>query len=253
MRGRRVPARRSRRSCSPGCSGASSSTPTSGCSTRAVRAAAGTRSTGSATGLALPSIALLEVWRGTGFWALFLLAALLAVSRELYDAAAIDGASPWSRFRFVTLPGSRPTLLVAVVLTTLVSMQVFDSVFVLTNGGPAGATDTAVLYIYRSVFESGDPGYGAVLSLILMALIVLLTVVIVRVTGAGGRHERGRPLGWASRRSARSRWLPFAYVVSASFKATSRCSSSRRSGSRPSRRSATTGGCSPTCRSCAGR
>jgi ABC-type sugar transport system permease subunit len=66
------------------------------------------------------------------------------------------------------------------VLTTLVSMQVFDSVFVLTNGGPAGATDTAVLYIYRSVFESGDPGYGAVLSLILMALIVLLTAVIVR-------------------------------------------------------------------------
>ena len=134
-------------------------------------------------GLALPSIALLEVWRGTGFWALFLLAALLAVSRELYDAAAIDGASPWSRFRFVTLPGIAPTLLVAVVLTTLVSMQVFDSVFVLTNGGPAGATDTAVLYIYRSVFESGNPGYGAVLSLILMAIIVALTVVIVRVAG----------------------------------------------------------------------
>jgi len=131
--------------------------------------------------LALPSIALLEVWRGTGFWALFLLAALLAVSRELYDAAAIDGASPWNRFRFVTLPGIAPTLLVAIVLTTLVSMQVFDSVYVLTNGGPAGATDTAVLYIYRSVFESGEPGYGAVLSLVLMALIVLLTVVIVRV------------------------------------------------------------------------
>ncbi len=133
--------------------------------------------------LALPSNALLEVWRGTGFWALFLLAALLAVSRELYDAAAIDGASLWNRFRFVTLPGIAPTLLVAVVLTTLVSMQVFDSVFVLTNGGPAGATDTAVLYIYRSVFESGEPGYGAVLSLVLMALIVLLTVVIVRVAG----------------------------------------------------------------------
>jgi multiple sugar transport system permease protein len=131
--------------------------------------------------LALPSIALLEVWRGTGFWALFLLAALLAVSRELYDAAAIDGASGWNRFRFVTLPGIWPTLLVAVVLTTLVSMQVFDSVFVLTNGGPAGATDTAVLYIYRSVFESGNPGYGAVLSLVLMAFIVALTAVIVRV------------------------------------------------------------------------
>lgn len=133
--------------------------------------------------LALPSIALLEVWRGIGFWALFLLAALIAVSRELYDAAAIDGASAWNRFRFVTVPGISPTLVVAVVLTTLVSMQVFDSVFVLTNGGPAGATDTAVLYIYRSVFESGNPGYGAVLSLVLMALIVALTAVIVRAPG----------------------------------------------------------------------
>jgi multiple sugar transport system permease protein len=131
--------------------------------------------------LALPSVALLEVWRGTGFWALFLLAALLAVSRELYDAAAIDGASAWNRFRFVTVPGIAPTLLVAVVLTTVVSMQVFDSVFVLTNGGPAGATDTAVLYIYRSVFESGNPGYGAVLSLVLMACIVALTAVVARV------------------------------------------------------------------------
>lgn len=135
--------------------------------------------------LALPSIALLEVWRGTGFWALFLLAALLAVSRELYAAAAIDGASRWNAFRFVTVPGIGPTLLVAVVLTTLVSMQVFDSVFVLTNGGPAGATDTAVLYIYRSVFESGNPGYGAVLSLVLMAFIVALTLVIVRVARRG--------------------------------------------------------------------
>jgi ABC-type sugar transport system permease subunit len=133
--------------------------------------------------LALPTIALLEVWRGTGFWALFLLAALLAVPHELYGAAALDGASAWNRFRFVTVPGIGPTLLVAIVLTTLVSMQVFDSVFVLTNGGPAGATDTAVLYIYRSVFESGDPGYGAVLSLVLMAFIVALTLVIVRLLG----------------------------------------------------------------------
>jgi multiple sugar transport system permease protein len=129
--------------------------------------------------LALPSIALLDVWRGLGFWALFLLAALLAVPLELYQAAKLDGASPVRRFVHVTLPGVRHPLIVAVVLTTLVSMQVFDSVFVLTNGGPAGATDTAVLYIYNSVFESGNPGYGAVLSLILMAIIVLLTVVIL--------------------------------------------------------------------------
>ena len=140
------------------------------------------------TRLALPTIALLDVWRGTGFWALFLLAALLAVPRDLYQAAELDGAGPWHRFLHVTLPGIRPTLTVAVVLTTLVSMQVFDSVFVLTNGGPAGATDTAVLYIYRSVFESGQPGYGAVLSLVLVALTIALTLVL----GRAGRRRRTR-------------------------------------------------------------
>jgi multiple sugar transport system permease protein len=139
--------------------------------------------------LALPSIALLDVWRGLGFWALFLLAGLLAVPIELYQAAKLDGASPLRRFIHVTLPGIRQPLIVAIVLTTLVSMQVFDSVFVLTNGGPAGATDTAVLYIYNSVFESGNPGYGAVLSLILMAIIVLLTAVILFLARPRGRRR----------------------------------------------------------------
>jgi ABC-type sugar transport system permease subunit len=128
--------------------------------------------------LALPTLALLDVWRGIGFWSLFLLAGLLAVSRDLYQAAELDGASAVQRFRHVTLANMRPTIGVALILTTLFSMQVFDGVFVLTRGGPAGATETAVLYIYDSVFQAGQPGYGAVLSLVLMAIIVVLTLVI---------------------------------------------------------------------------
>ena len=131
--------------------------------------------------LALPTIAGLDVWRGTGFWAVLLLAGLLGVPRELYQAAELDGASPARRFWHVTLPGLRPVLTVSALLLTVLSMQVFDSVYVLTNGGPDGATQTAVFYIYTSVFETGNPGYGAVLTLILVAAIVALTLGAARL------------------------------------------------------------------------
>ncbi len=131
--------------------------------------------------LALPTIAGLDIWRGFGFWGILLLAALLGVPPELYQAASLDGASPLRRFWHVTLPGIRPVLAVAALLVTVTSMQVFDSVYVLTGGGPGGATRTAVFYVYTSIFETGNPGYGAVLSLVLLAVVVLLTLVMARV------------------------------------------------------------------------
>jgi multiple sugar transport system permease protein len=131
--------------------------------------------------LALPTIAGLDIWRGFGFWGILLLAGLLGVPPELYQAASLDGASPLRRFWHVTLPSIRPIVAVAALLVTVTSMQVFDSVYVLTNGGPGGATRTAVFYIYTSIFESGNPGYGAVLSLVLLVVVVLLTGVMARV------------------------------------------------------------------------
>jgi multiple sugar transport system permease protein len=136
--------------------------------------------------LALPTIAGLDIWRGFGFWGILLLAGLLAVPPELYQAASLDGASPLRRFWHVTLPSIRPVLGVAALLVTVTSMQVFDSVYVLTNGGPGGATRTAVFYIYTSIFETGNPGYGAVLSLILLAVVVTLTVVTARLVRRAG-------------------------------------------------------------------
>jgi multiple sugar transport system permease protein len=135
--------------------------------------------------LAVLMIASLEIWRAVGFWALFLLAALIAVPADLYAAARVDGASTLRRFWHVTLPTIRPQLAVAVLLSTLSALQIFDSVFILTGGGPAGATETAVTYIYRSIFESANPGYGAVLSLILVAVIIAVTGVLARLLSSG--------------------------------------------------------------------
>ena len=114
---------------------------------------------------------------------------LLGAPPELYQAASLDGASPLRRFWHVTLPSIRPIVAVAALLVTVTSMQVFDSVYVLTNGGPAAATRTAVFYIYTSIFETGNPGYGAVLSLVLLVVVVLLTGVMARVARRLG--------GWA--------------------------------------------------------
>ena len=133
--------------------------------------------------LAMPMIVAVEAWRSIGFWALFLLAALLAVPRELYQAAEIDGAGAVRRFVHVTLPGIRPQLFVAILLSTLSIMQTFDSVFILTDGGPNGSTETAVTYIYKSLFERGQVGYAAVLSLVLVMIIILMTLLAGRVVG----------------------------------------------------------------------
>lgn len=126
--------------------------------------------------LALPTIAMIEVWRGVGFWALLFLAGIVALPRELYFAAELDGAGPVRRFFQLTLPLLKPTFYFAVIFATIVNLQLFDSVFVLTDGGPVNSTATVAWYIYRSLFAFGETGFGATLSLLLVAVVLLLTV-----------------------------------------------------------------------------
>jgi len=142
--------------------------------------------------LALPTLAGLDVWRSVGTWALLLFAALSMIPGQLYQAAEMDGAGPFRRFWHVSLPGVRGVLAVVGVLAIVISMQVFDSVFILTKGSPQGSTETVVYYIYTSVFEAANPGYGAVLSIILIGTIVLLTATIAKLaTVAMRRSARG--------------------------------------------------------------
>jgi ABC-type sugar transport system permease subunit len=132
--------------------------------------------------LALKSITMLEVWRGVGFWTLLFLAALIALPRELYQAATIDGANAWQRFRHLTLPLMRPTIFFAVVMATIWNLQLFDSVSILTNGGPQNATATVVWYIQQTTFAYTDKvGFGAALSFTLLMLILALALVEIRL------------------------------------------------------------------------
>lgn len=132
--------------------------------------------------LALKSITMLEVWRGVGFWTLLFLAALIGLPKELYQAATIEGANAWQRFRYLTLPLMRPTIFFAVIMATIWNLQLFDSVSILTNGGPQNATVTVVWYIQQTTFAYTDKvGFGAALSFTLLLLIFALALIEIRL------------------------------------------------------------------------
>jgi ABC-type sugar transport system permease subunit len=133
------------------------------------------------TDLALPSVAAMEVWRSIGFWALYFLAALIGMPRELYQAAHLDGANAVQRFRFVTLPLMRRVFLFAIVLATIFNLQIFDSVYVMTDGGPANTTATFVWYIYHALFFFYRTGFGATMAFLLLLIILALSLVQMRL------------------------------------------------------------------------
>jgi alpha-1,4-digalacturonate transport system permease protein len=116
-----------------------------------------------------------SIWAQMGFFTLILLAGLQAIPKEMYEAASMDGANKWRSFWNVTLPLLMPTMTVVLVLALIRAVQVFDQVFVLTNGGPGTATLYIVQYIYRTAFEFRNYGMAAAASLILAIVLLVLT------------------------------------------------------------------------------
>jgi multiple sugar transport system permease protein len=137
------------------------------------------------TSTAIPTIALVNVWRHLGYTALLIFAGLQAIPRSVYEAAAIDGASEWRIFRGVTLPLLRPVLAMVLVLTVIGSFQIFDTVAVTTRGGPVDATRVIYFYIYEKAFQQFDFGYAAALSVVLFAILAGLAVAQLRLLRAG--------------------------------------------------------------------
>jgi ABC-type sugar transport system permease subunit len=131
--------------------------------------------------LALPALVVVSIWQRFGWFTVLLLAGLQDIPGEIKEAGAIDGASPWRSFLHITLPLLRPTLALVTVLGAISAFQVFDLVFVMTDGGPAYATHTLSYYIYVQAFRSFKMGYAAAMSYALFAVIFLLTLIQLRV------------------------------------------------------------------------
>ena len=129
-------------------------------------------------GSALWAVVAMEVWRQSGLFLLILLAGLQNIPQTYYEAATVDGASAWQRFRYVTLPMLSPSLFFLAVTGSIAAFQTFDAVIVLTpDGGPRNSTRTMVLDIYQNAFENFRMGRAAAASLFLLVLILAVTVV----------------------------------------------------------------------------
>lgn len=125
---------------------------------------------------AMPAIVLLSAWQGFPFQMVIYLAGLQSISRDLYEAAQIEGASRWQEFRHVTLPSLRNTHILVVITTTIFAFKLFTQVQLLTQGGPANVTDTLVRVIYMQGFRQGKVGIGAAAAVIFFILVLVISL-----------------------------------------------------------------------------
>lgn len=122
------------------------------------------------------AIVFMRVWRTSGYYAIIYLAGLQAVSRELKEAARLDGATEWQVMRFVILPALKPITLFCVVLATISGLEMFDEPMILTQGGPGDATLTAVMFVYQQGFQFLQLGYAAAASYVLTLIVVVIAL-----------------------------------------------------------------------------
>ncbi|CAL9379614.1 Lactose transport system permease protein LacF [Streptomyces sp. enrichment culture] len=126
---------------------------------------------------AMLSVIVVQVFKNVGLNMVLFLAALQGVPRELYEAATMDGAGRWTRFVRITVPMISPTILLTSIITVVGSLQVFAQIDVLTSGGPGTSTTVLVYYLYQQAFQFHHFGYGATLSVLLFAIVFVLTFV----------------------------------------------------------------------------
>ena len=133
------------------------------------------------TELAFGSDMAVDIWRGVGYIMTILIAGILSISQEYYDAASIDGAGPWQKFRFITLPLLIPTLTTTTVLNVIYGLKVFDMVYALTNGGP-GKDTTEVLYtaVFKK-FGTGQYAVGTALSSVMFIIMIIIGFFMIKI------------------------------------------------------------------------
>jgi multiple sugar transport system permease protein len=146
---------------------------------------------------AMPAIIILAVWKNFGFNMVVFLAGLQSIPARLYEAARLDGAGVWQEFRSVTLPLLRPTLVFVTVITGIGYFQLFAEPYVMTQGGPSGATLSVALLMYEEGFRWWNMGYGAAVAFVLFAVILALT--LLQLTWQGRKLTGGSTMGEVAR------------------------------------------------------
>lgn len=126
---------------------------------------------------AMPAIIFVDLWKTIGFTFIILLTGLQSIPEHLYEAAEIDGAGPINKFWNITIPMLSPTLFFAIVITFIGAFQIFEPMFIMTNGGPRNSTLSIVQHIYQTGFQSFEMGYASALALVVFAVILIVTII----------------------------------------------------------------------------
>ncbi len=133
---------------------------------------------------AMPTVAFITIWWTNGFNVLLFIAGLKGISQDVHDAASLDGAQTWTRFRFITWPLIWPVTALVLTIQLILQLKIFDQVYLMTQGGPFNSTYVVVQYIYRQAFQSNHGGYGATVAVALFAAIAALSVLQFQVLRA---------------------------------------------------------------------
>ncbi|MBB3111470.1 sn-glycerol 3-phosphate transport system permease protein [Paenibacillus phyllosphaerae] len=132
-------------------------------------------------GTALVSLVIVAVWKGLGYNTLVFIAGLQSIPSDIFEAAALDQSKPWTTFRRIILPMLSPTIFFLVIINMIGSFQVFETIAIMTQGGPVNSTNTLVYYIYENGFRFFKIGYASAAGVILLAIVGALTIIYFRL------------------------------------------------------------------------
>lgn len=141
------------------------------------------------TKLIFPSLVVIELWRGIPFFAITLLAAMQGIPADVYEACDIDGAGKIAKFRYITLPYLKETIVLTTLLRAIWEFNSTDMIFTLTNGGPVNMTTTLPIYMLKTAVVSGNYGYGSALGVIAFVILFLFAVVYMKISKFGGEED----------------------------------------------------------------
>jgi multiple sugar transport system permease protein len=130
---------------------------------------------------AMPSLILMGVWHSLGYKMVIYLAGLTSIPTEFYEAATVDGASDWQKLRYITVPLLTPVTLFILVTSTISSFQVFSNIYIMTQGGPLGSTNTIAYIIFQHAFQYFRMGLASAMAVVLLVLLAILAIIQLRI------------------------------------------------------------------------